>query len=64
MFHAKKVTIHSPTFQYHLQYIAFCWKSFHEIGFARHVRHLGQVEEQSDHDDDVTLPYMDMCLIM
>ena len=47
-----------------ITYIAFHWKLFHKIGFARPVRHLGQVEGQRDHDDDVILPYLDMCLIM
>ena len=46
-----------------LGFIVFCWTLFHEPGFARPVRHLGQVEGQSDHEDDVTLPYMGTCLI-
>ena len=46
-----------------ITYVAFRWKSFHEIGFARCVRRLGLVEGQSDHVDDVTLPYMETCLI-
>ncbi|KIJ99164.1 hypothetical protein K443DRAFT_102644, partial [Laccaria amethystina LaAM-08-1] len=45
------------------QWVAFCWTLFHEIGFARPARHLGQVEGRGDHENDVTLPYMGMCLI-
>ncbi|KIK00377.1 hypothetical protein K443DRAFT_665862 [Laccaria amethystina LaAM-08-1] len=45
------------------QWVAFRWTLFHEIGFARPARHLGQVEGRSDHGDDVTLPYMGTCLI-
>jgi len=47
-----------------ITYIAFHWKSFHKIGFVRPVRHLGQVEGQSKHDNDDILPYLNACLIM
>ena len=46
-----------------LGFIVFHRTLFHETGFVRPVRHLGQVEGQSDHDNDVTLPYMGTCLI-
>ena len=42
-----------------LRFIVFRWTLFHETMFARPVRHLGQGEGESVHEDDVTLPYME-----
>lgn len=39
------------------------WRYPHEIGYAKPVRCLGRVEDQSDRVDDVIFPYIEMCLI-
>jgi hypothetical protein len=41
----------------------FCWRDHHEIGYAKPARHLGRVEHQSNHEDDVIFLHTDMCLI-
>ncbi|KIJ95039.1 hypothetical protein K443DRAFT_109446 [Laccaria amethystina LaAM-08-1] len=55
MFHTKKGLYHSPTFYYHLGCVS--------LGIVPQNWVCLACETGSDHDDDVTLPYMGTCLI-